>query len=49
MTDALTILQTAIESSVLVATIIVVAVFALLAWVFSRAYKASGQGDNPNE
>ena len=53
MTDALRILQTAIEASLIMAIIIVVAVFALLAWGFRQAFIQSrgkdGQGPNHNE
>ena len=53
MTDALQNIQTAIEASIVMATIIVVAVFALLAWGFRQAYIHSrgkdGRGPNRPE
>ena len=53
MTDALQNIQTAIEASIVMATIIVVAVFALLAWGFRQAYIHSrgkdGRGPKNND
>jgi len=53
MTDALQNIQTAIEASLIMAIIIVVAVFALLAWGFRQAFIQSrgkdGQGPKNND